>query len=107
MSRCSATLEAISFSKCIESSNQYLTLTQLIIPPLVRRAYMYSESIAKVAKEINPTRIFINKWAKSNSTDSLEKQAHLDRITSALEGADVPVETVDGPFWPWWKPSMA
>jgi hypothetical protein len=68
---------------------------------------MYSESIAKVAKEINPTRIFINKWAKSNSTDSLEKQAHLDRITSALEGADVPVETVDGPFWPWWKPSMA
>lgn len=71
-----------------------------------------SESIAKVAKEVQPTRIFINKWLKSTSVSDENKQAHrtarLEKIEEALKSTNIAsLEEVNGPFWPWWKPAMS
>ena len=75
----------------------------------VRADLNVEESIAEVVKEVNPQRIFINKWRKGTSAIDPEKaksrEARLEAMHKVLESIDIaPVDTVEGPFWPWWKP---
>lgn len=75
----------------------------------IRADLNVEESIAEVVKEVNPQRIFINKWRKSASAVDPEKaksrEARLASMHKVLESINVaPVDTVEGPFWPWWNP---
>lgn len=71
-----------------------------------------ADSIVKVATEVNPNRIFINKWLSSKSVADESKLKHraarLHKIQEALMSTNIAnLEEVNGPFWPWWKPSMS